>query len=121
MTETIAYLLGCRGEEGNIALPLSLKIDVYFALVRDFISLEFSLSAEIIESDSRGKIVTRVIWAPYYDRQTDTVIYGMPGTDQWDMEQVLANFVGDECAFPAIKSGGIELMQCFHSGNRKRL
>lgn len=43
------------------------------------------------------------MWAPYLDEQSDEIVYGPRGTNIWDMEQVLSNYVGDECVFPAIR------------------
>lgn len=94
--------IGCRGENGQTNLPLHLKINAYYGLIRDFFSLEFSFAAEIVGSDEAGN-TTRSIWAPYIDEETNTIIYSGRGTDPSDMEQIITNYIGNECPFPAMK------------------
>ena len=102
-TEDGSLSIECTKSDGSTKLPIRVKINVYYALIRDFFSLEFSFSSEIIDKDKHGNITNRSIWAPYLDKETNTIIYGMRGTDPGDMKQILTNYVGNECAFPATK------------------
>ena len=72
------------------------------ARATDAFSVEPSRSPEVIDEDASGNI-TRAIWAPYYDPKKKEFIYGLRGTNPFDIRQVLGNYVGKDCAFPAIK------------------
>ena len=94
--------VGCKGKDGRTKLPLIVSIGAYFNLIGDFLDLNISFSAEIRQNDSNGNI-TRVFWAPYYDEEKKEIIHGIPGTDVTDIQQIIANYVGDECVFPAMR------------------
>lgn len=93
--------IGCKGTNGGPNLPLHLKVNAYYGLARDLLNLDFSFSAEFV--NRAGNIGTRSIWAPYIDKDTDMIIFSNRGTDPLDIEQIITNYIGDECAFPAMK------------------
>lgn len=95
--------IGCKGEDGRTKLPINIKVNTYISLVRDLLSLDFSFSAEIANRDEYENITTRAMWAPYVDEESDMIVYSMRGTDPWDVRQILTNYVGHECAFPAMR------------------
>ena len=95
--------VSCNGEDGSNRLSISVRVHSYISVLQDLFDLGFSFAAEIIERDNSGSIVTRGIWAPFIDKETGEVVYSMRGTNIWDMEQILSNYVGKRCVFPATR------------------
>ena len=94
--------VACKGKDEETTLPIYLKIHAYIVLLGDFLNLGMSFSAEIVDTDNSGKKTT-VIWSPYYDYDKKELVYSSKGTKITDIQQVLGNYLGEECAFPAIK------------------
>lgn len=89
----------CRGRDG-IELPVHLKISSYAMLVGDYFDFGISFSTHILTQGDNSS--SRVDFSPHIDFSTGDIVYIHPGTDPYDMEQIFANYVAEECAFPAI-------------------
>ena len=94
--------IGCTEADGNTSSPIKIRINTYYALVRDFFSLEFSFSEEVANKDEYGNI-TRSIGSPYLNEGTGEIIYSMRGTELRDVDQIRTNYIGNVCAFPAVE------------------
>ncbi len=93
--------IGCRGRNDSSTLPIFITIRAYLFLAADYLNLGITFAPEVVDSDENGNF-TRVVWAPYFDKERQEFVYGLRGTDLSDLRQVLANYVGEKCAFPAV-------------------
>lgn len=91
--------ISCRGRDGK-ALPVLLKIFSYALPAGDYFDFVISFSPQILTQGDNGS--SRVSFSPHIDFSTGDIVYIHPGTDLYDMEQIFANYIGEECAFPAI-------------------
>lgn len=105
--------VGCMTSDGDETLPIFVKIKTYFILGSDFFGLGASLSTEIASSDDYGNI-TRIDWNPYIDPENEELVFGIPGTNLFDMRQILANYTGRKCAFPAITLAISQICEFFY-------
>ena len=110
--------IGCKSQDGSTTLPITFKIFAYTILIGDFLNLGLSFSAEIVEENENGNI-TKVAWSPYYDETKKKIVYSARGTDITDIREVLANYVGDGCAYPAIKLAVSHVCDLFSKDVRK--
>lgn len=90
----------CSASNGRTTLPIRTRIKLTYNLARDWVGLGFSFGAEI-NGGPEGNLPTSAIWAPYYDEDSNEIVYSARGTHPLDMEQVLSNYLGDDCPFPA--------------------
>ena len=97
----------CMSKNGSNKLPIAFQIRVYFDLVTQFLNINISTGISTID-ESDG--VTRVRAGAYLhlkqnqdqDQDQDQLVFVAPGTEITDVRQILSNYIGDECAFPAI-------------------
>jgi len=106
--------IGCRGNDGSTTLPIFIRIKAYYFLIGNYLNLGITFSPEVLDNDENGNI-TRVIWAPYFDRKNNEFVYGLRGTDPNDVPQILGNYVGDECAFPAVTIAVTHICDSFYN------
>lgn len=105
--------IGCRGRNDRTMLPIYVQIQAYIYLAADYLNLGITFSPEVVHSDGDGNF-TRVVWAPYFDEERQEVVSGLRGTNILDLGQILANYVGDECAFPAIELAVTHVCKSFY-------
>ncbi len=93
----------CMSDDGRIELPIVFQIRVYFDLATQFLNFNISTGISTID-ESDG--VTRVRAGAYLhlnqDQNQNQLVFVAPGTEITDVRQILSNYIGDECAFPAI-------------------
>lgn len=89
----------CMSVDGSIELPIIFRIRMYLDLGVQLLNINISTGISIMD-ESDGEARVKIV--PYFDLSQNELVYAAPGTDVTDVMQILSNYIGDECAFPAI-------------------